>query len=68
MATTPEVDEPQETRVQRVRTAVAAPLEQKNRPVTLLAISAAVASLAPDPFGALAAALMVIVAADTRRR
>ena len=68
MATTPEADEYEPTPVERVRTAIATPIEPKNRAVTLLAISAGLATLAPEPFAGVAAALMVIVAADSVRR
>ena len=68
MATAPDIDEPTPSPVQRVRAAVALPLEPKNRAVTLLAFSAGLASMAPEPFGAFAAALMVIVAVELRGR
>ena len=66
MATAPEVDEPTPTPVQRVRAAVAEPFEPKNRAVTLLAFSAGLASMAPEPFGAFAAAAIVVVAVELR--
>lgn len=68
MATAPEPDEIEPTPVQRVRAAIAVPTSDKYRPVTLLAISAGLAALAPFPFGGLAAALLVVAAADRVRR
>lgn len=68
MATTPEEPEPQEPIRERVARAVSAPTQPKNRPVTLLAISATLAALAPFPAGPLAAGLIVLVAADRGRR
>lgn len=68
MATAPEPEEQEPTPVQRVRAAIATPASDKNRAVTLLAISAALASLAPVPFGAIGAAALVVVAAEARRR
>ena len=68
MATAPEEQEVEPTRVQRVRAAVVAPVEGKNRAVTLLAISAGLAALAPVPFGPAAVALLVIIASESARK
>lgn len=68
MATAPEVEEPQPTSRDRIRRAVTAPVSDRARPITLLAISAGLATLAPIPFGGLAAALLVLVAADYARK
>ena len=68
MATAPEAEEQEPTPVQRVRTAIAAPASDKNRPVTLLAISAGLSSMAPEPWGAIAVALTVIAAVELLRR
>ena len=66
MATAPEQEEAAPTPVQRVRAVIASPTSDKNRPITLLAISAGLASLAPPPLGGLAAALLVVVAVELR--
>lgn len=69
MATIPEDDEPEaEPLRERIARVAAAPTRDRNRPVTLLAISAALASLAPLPFGGIVAALLVIVAFDRGKR
>ena len=68
MATEPEVEESQVPLRQRAARAVTTPIEAKHRPVTILAISAALVALAPVPFGPVGAALMVIAAADRGKR
>lgn len=69
MATIPEDDAPDaEPLRERIVRAASAPTRDRNRPVTLLAISAALASLAPLPAGPIVAALLVIVAFDRGKR
>lgn len=69
MATAPEAEQPTPTRAARIVKAVKNEAQDRNaRAVLLLAISAGVASLAPIPFGPLAAASLVVVAADRTRR
>lgn len=68
MATAPAEREPEPTPVQRVRAVIAKPVGEKQRPVTLLAISAGLVALAPLPFGPLGAVLLVIVAAEQGRK
>lgn len=68
LATIPEEEEQPEPVTQRVSRVLAAPAREKNRPVTLLAIAAALAALAPLPAGPVAAALIVVVAAERGRR
>ena len=68
MATAPEEHEVPATPAERLRAAMSAPIETRHRPVTLLAISAGLAALAPVPFSVVAVALMVAVAADFGRR
>lgn len=65
MATVPEKEAPPPTRAERVKVAVAKP---DNRLPAFLAAAAAAGSLAPEPFGALAAACVVVVAWEARRR
>lgn len=67
MATAPEQDEPQPTATARVKAAISAPLEGKARMTTTLAVAAGLASFAAQPMGALAVALLVMVAAERRR-
>jgi len=68
VVTVPEDIAPEPTRVERIRKVALAPIAEKSRPVTLLAISAGLATLAPVPFGGLAVVLLVLVAADSGRR
>lgn len=68
MAVEPEDPEPQPTPVARVKAAVESAIPTKQRPVYAVAISAALAALAPAPFGSLAAALLVYVIGSERRR
>ena len=68
MATTPEEQEAPETLPERVARAVTLPTTTKNRPVTALAIAAALAALAPFPAGPIAVALLVVVAFDRGKR
>lgn len=69
MATAPAEPETQPTRAARIVRAVQAEAKDRNaRAVMLLAISAGVATLAPVPFGGIAAAALVVVAADRARR
>lgn len=65
MATLPEKDEPQPSRVTRVREAVSAP---STRLPIALATGAAIAALAPSPLDALGAAACVLVALEARKR
>lgn len=69
MATAPETEQAPVTRTRRVARVIATEAKDRNtRAVLLLAISAGVASLAPVPFGGIAAAALVVVAADRARR
>jgi hypothetical protein len=68
MATTPEDPETQETPRERVARVATAPVRGSNRPVTMLAIAAGLAALAPLPAGPIAAALLVVIAHDRGRR
>ena len=64
MATVPEKDAPEPTRVERARKAVSEPAFRL--PVALV-VAAAAASLAPVPASTLAVAAIVWVAAEKRR-
>ena len=68
MATNPEGTEDREqTFVRRVVEVLASPAtSRKSRERIVLPLSAAFASLAPDPIGAIAAALMVYGVLDSR--
>ena len=68
MATIPEEEEAPETLPERVARAVTLPTAPKNRPITALAIAAALAALAPLPAGPIAVALLVVVAYDRGKR
>lgn len=68
MATEPEAAQPDEPLRERAARIVSLPAQPKHRPVTLLAISAGLAALAPLPAGPVAAALLVLVAASERGR
>lgn len=68
MATTPDEPTPPPTPAQRVRAVIAAPTSEKQRPITLLAISAGLVALAPLPFNVIGVALMVQVTADSVRK
>lgn len=65
MATVPEKEAPAPTRAERVKAVAAKP---DTRVAVALAVAGAAGSLAPDPFGALAAACVVLVAWEARRR
>ena len=68
MATEPEAPEAEEPLRERAARIVSLPAHPRHRPVTLLAISAGLAALAPLPAGPIAAALIVVVAASERGR
>ena len=69
MATKPEEPQPEPSRPQRLVSAVKHEVADKNvRAVSLLAISAGLASFAPTPFDGVIAASMVLLAADRGRR
>lgn len=67
MAYIPEDEIPQPSRVTRVTQAVVAPVTA-HRTAVMLAAAAAAASAAPIPFGGIAAAFLVMVAAEQARK
>lgn len=70
MATMPDDDlEPQRTAAQRLAQAIKAPVtERAPRTLSLLAVAALAASLAPAPFSGIAAAALVALAWEAGRR
>ena len=58
-------DEPQETPAQRVNRVIVEPL-RTHQSLAVLALAAGLASTAPDPFGAIAAALLILAAGSRK--